>query len=223
MKISEALNSFNTKSPDNWGISSVRHLDMGCGTFARNPFKAEEVFGADLLDHPARNIHPSNYFKVDQSLSIPVPDGFFNSISAYDFIEHLNRSDGYPNTFIKFMNEASRILEVGGVLLGVTPAFPSPVSFQDPTHVNIITEATVNYFLNRHVEANNLEYGFTCRFELVAQFWAGPFSAIRKPDWNSDGLKPALIWNAVKSPSSLRRHLAGIRNPSHLVWVLRKV
>lgn len=73
-----------------------------------------KFFGADLLDHPARNIHSNNYFKVDQSLSIPVPDGLFNSISAYDFIEHLNRSDGYPNSFIKFMNEASRILEAGG-------------------------------------------------------------------------------------------------------------
>ena len=114
MNLRQALSSFNTKSPENWGIESVRHLDMGCGAYARNPFKANEVFGADLLDHPARNIQSDNYFKVDQSLSIPVPDGFFNSISAYDFIEHLNRSDGYPNSFIKFMNEASRILEVGG-------------------------------------------------------------------------------------------------------------
>jgi len=121
------------------------------------------------------------------------------------------------------MNEASRILKRGGVLLGVTPAFPSPVSFQDPTHVNIITEATVNYFLNRHVEENHLEYGFTCRFELVAQFWAGPFSALRKPDWVSSGLKPGSIWKAIKSPSNLRRLIAGIRKPSHLVWVLRKV
>jgi SAM-dependent methyltransferase len=223
MKISEALTSFNTKSPEFWGVDSVRHLDMGCGAYARNPFKAAEVYGADLLDHPPFNINADKYYKVDSKLKIPVEDGFFNSISAYDFIEHLNRSDGYPNSFITFMNEASRVLKEGGVLLGVTPAFPSPVSFQDPTHVNIITEATVNYFLNRHVEANHLEYGFTCRFELVAQFWAGPFSAIRKPEWISDGLKPVSIWNALKSPSSFRRHVAGIRNPSHLVWVLRKV
>jgi SAM-dependent methyltransferase len=223
MKIKEALTSFNTKSPEFWGVDSFRHLDMGCGAYARNPFKAAELYGADLLDHPAMNIAADKYFKVDSELKIPVEDGFFNSISAYDFIEHLNRSDGYPNSFITFMNEASRVLKEGGVLLGVTPAFTSPVSFQDTTHVNIITEATVNYFLNRHVEANHLEYGFTCRFELVAQFWAGPFSAIRKPEWISDGLKPVSIWNALKSPSSFRRHVAGIRNPSHLVWVLRKV
>jgi SAM-dependent methyltransferase len=223
MKIKEAFNTFNTKSPEFWGIDSERHLDMGCGTYARNPFKANEVFGVDLLDHPARNLVPENYFKVDAQLSLPVPDGFFSSISAYDFIEHLNRSDGYPNSFIVFMNEASRVLSEGGVLLGVTPAFPSPVSFQDPTHVNIITEATVSYFLNRHVEENHLEYGFSCRFELVTQFWAGPFSALRKPEWTSSGLKPRTIWNAIKSPSNLRRHIAGIRNPSHLVWVLRKV
>lgn len=196
---------------------------MGCGTYARNPFDALHVYGADLLDHPALNVDPGNYFKVDSKLSIPVADEFFDSISAYDFIEHLNRSDGYPNSFITFMNEASRVLKKSGVLLAVTPAYPSPVSFQDPTHVNIITEGTVNYFLNRHVVENHLEYGFTCRFELVAQFWVGPFSALRKPEWVSSGLSASSIWNAIKSPSNLRRHIAGVRNPSHLVWVLRKV
>ena len=223
MKIREAISPFNTKSPEHWGIVSKRHLDMGCGAYARNPFNSSEVFGADLLDNPARNLQSGNYFKVSEKLTIPVQDGFFGSISAYDFVEHLNRTDGYPNSFISFMNEASRVLAVGGVLLAVTPAFPSPVSFQDPTHVNIITEATVSYFLNTQVEENNLEYGFTCRFELVTQFWAGPFSAIRKPEWSSSGLKASSIWNAIKSPANLRRHVAGFRNPSHLIWVLRKV
>ena len=76
MKISESLTSFNTKSPNFWGISSVRHLDMGCGTYARNPFDAPHVYGADLLDHPALNIELENYFKVDSKLSVPVADEF---------------------------------------------------------------------------------------------------------------------------------------------------
>ena len=97
MNIAEAFNIFNTRSPEFWGIDSVRHLDMGCGAYARNPFKAPEVYGADILDNPALNIDRDKYFKVDSKLTIPVADGFLNSISAYDFIEHLNRSDGYPN------------------------------------------------------------------------------------------------------------------------------
>jgi hypothetical protein len=222
MNIKHALSDFNTSSPEYWGIRSTRHLDMGCGPYARNPFKANELFGADILDKPPSNLSSGNYFKVDYRPTIPVEDEFFDSISGFDFIEHLNRSDGYPNSFICFMNEACRTLKVGGVLLGVTPAFPSPASFQDPTHVNIITEATINYFLNSQLRQDDLDYGITCRFKLIKQFWAGPFSSIRKPEWSSPGIKPISIWNAVKSPSDLRSTVAGLRHPTHLIWVLRK-
>ena len=139
LRIKNSFSHFNSSSPNNWGIDSNRHLDMGCATYARNPFRATEVFGADLSDQPPLNLPDSKYFKVQPRVELPVEDGFFTSISAFDFIEHLNRTDGYPNSFILFLNEASRVLSPGGVLLCVTPAYPSPLSFQDPTHVNIIT------------------------------------------------------------------------------------
>ena len=87
-KIRGSLSRFNTSSPNCWGIKSDRHLDMGCATHARNPFKAPEVFGADLSDRPALNLEGDNYFQVDARVQLPVQDGFFTSISAYDFIEH---------------------------------------------------------------------------------------------------------------------------------------
>ncbi len=34
----------------------TRTLDIGCGTTPRNPFKADEVFGIDIREDPARNI-----------------------------------------------------------------------------------------------------------------------------------------------------------------------
>lgn len=220
-KIQNLFSRFNTSSPNNWGIRSDRHLDMGCATYARNPFNATQVFGADLSDRPALNLDGNNYFKVDARVQLPVQDGFFTSISAYDFIEHLNRSDGYPNSFITFLNEASRVLSPGGILLCVTPAFPSPLSFQDPTHVNIITEGTVQYFLNLKGSDQDLDYGITCEFELVQQFWAGPFSLIRKPTWESQGLNFTILKSTLK-PKNLRKFLSELRNPSHLVWVLRR-
>ena len=132
MKIKEVISPFNTKSPEHWGIVSKRHLDMGCGAYARNPFNASEVFGADLLNNPARNLQSENYFKVSEKLTIPVQDGFFGSISAYDFVEHLNRTDGYPNSFISFMNEASRVLAVGGGIASGDPGFSEPRKFSRP-------------------------------------------------------------------------------------------
>ena len=38
------------------------------------------------------------------------------------------------------------MLEPGGRFYAVTPAFPHPEAFADPTHVNIITETTHEYF-----------------------------------------------------------------------------
>lgn len=212
---------FNTNSPNHWGIESHRHLDMGCATYARNPFSAPEVFGADLSDRPPLNLEENYYFKVEARVRLPVQDGFFTSISAYDFLEHLNRSDGYPNSFITFLNEASRVLTSGGILLCVTPAYPSPLSFQDPTHVNIITEGTVQYFLNVKGSDQDLDYGITCEFELVEQFWAGPFSLIRKSTWESQGLNFSMLKSSLKL-RNLRKFVSELRNPSHLVWVLRK-
>jgi len=221
-KIQDLFSRFNTSSPNNWGIKSDRHLDMGCANYARNPFNASEVFGADLSSRPPLNLEENKYFKVDARVHLPVQDGFFTSISAYDFVEHLNRSDGYPNSFITFLNEASRILAPGGILLCVTPAFPSPLSFQDPTHVNIITMGTVQYFLNLKGSDPDLDYGITCEFELVQQFWAGPFSLIRKHTWESKGLNLPVLISSFK-PRKLRKFVSELRNPSHLVWVLRKV
>ena len=221
-KIQNSFLVFNTTSPNNWGISSERHLDMGCASYARNPFQASEVFGADLSDQPPVNLPKSRYFKVQSRVHLPVEDGFFCSISAFDFIEHLNRADGYPNSFIVFLNEASRVLESGGILLCVTPAFPNPLSFQDPTHVNIITEGTIQYFLNVNGTEKDLDYGISCQFELVEQFWAGPFSLIRKPEWESTGLKFSVLKSLVKF-RNLRKFISDLRNPSHLVWVLRKL
>ncbi len=221
-KFKKSFSKFNTSSPNYWGVNSHRHLDMGCATHARNPFGAPEVFGADLSENPPQNLPKARYFKVNARVEIPAEDGFFTSISAFDFIEHLNRTDGYPNSFIAFLNEASRVLSRGGILLCVTPAYPSPLSFQDPTHVNIITEGTVQYFLNLKGSDQDLDYGITCEFELVQQFWAGPFSLIRKPDWDSQGLNFSLL-KSILNPRNFRKFVSDLRKPSHLVWVLRRI
>ena len=118
------------------------------------------------------------------------------------------------------MNELSRVLNVGGILLAVTPAFPSPASFQDPTHINIITESTYHYFVGDKAPATSLGYGFKGSFEMIDQFWVGPQNKLMGTD---DLIKKSLIHSFSKMIRYPRATLSGLRKPTHLVWLMKKV
>lgn len=149
----------------------TRSLDLGCGAQPRNPFGAAEVHGVDLLPHPSARV-----VEADLVLDpIPFGDGVFDFVTAHDFIEHVPRVVYAPrrrNPFVELMNEVWRVLKPSGRFLSVTPAFPHPEAFQDPTHVNVITEKTFFYF-----EASRLwaaPYGFRGAFHVTSQVWDGP-------------------------------------------------
>lgn len=151
--------------------SSSLALDLGSGSFPRNPFEAARVFGADVRGG-------DGVFEVDivGSQSLPFPDALFHYITAHDFIEHVPRVlvvDGKTvNPFINLMNEIYRLLAVNGLFYSKTPAWPHPEVFVDPTHVNVITEHTFPaYFSGSAPWAAN--YGFHGCFELISQDWAG--------------------------------------------------
>jgi len=212
----------NTASPNYWGFKSGVHLDIGCGNFARNPFKAGVLYGADISPVVPQNLEKNQFFQVERDGFLPFANESLDSISGYDFIEHLSRDIGNPNIFITFMNEASRVLKPGGLLLCVTPAFPAASAFQDPTHVNIITENTVSYFLKPQSPKGALDYGISANFELLEQFWVGAYSQIRKQDWDSAGFSVKKLILPFTSVSSLRAFIAGAVKPTHLVWLLKK-
>lgn len=205
--------------PSKWGINSARHLDFGCGYEpARDPFLSDIKWGADILSQPTRQ----NYLKIDERGHVLCEDDFFDTISAFDVIEHLSR-EGYPNIFITFMNEAHRILKPNGFLLCVTPAFPNATAFQDPTHVNIITDQTVHYFTGENPGARNLGYGFVGKFELLHQYWNSPLIPIRNNNWNKRISILKILFAILQKPKTFRQIISNFTNPTHLVWVLRKV
>ena len=145
----------------------MRTLDLGCGDSPRNPFEVEEVWGIDI-----REIDKPNVKKADLVLdAIPFIDDYFDYVTAYDFLEHIPRLIYYGikhNPFIEVMNEIYRVLKVGGVFLSVTPHYPYPEVFRDPTHVNIITDETFPlYFDDVNMWARN--YGFTGKFKILSQ------------------------------------------------------
>ncbi len=148
-----------------------KSLDLGCGLSPSNPYKADTVFGVDLRsglgDHVA---------SADLAIEpIPYSDESFEYVTAFQFIEHVPRVVYLPkqrNSFVELMNEIWRVLKPDGVFLSVTPAYPHSAAFQDPTHVNIITQETfTHYFDDTHRWAT--AYGFAGWFRIIRQEWMG--------------------------------------------------
>jgi SAM-dependent methyltransferase len=231
-KLTNAFSKFNLYPPISWGFQSDVHLDMGCGLNPRNPFGAKELIGIDILAESSMNAQQDfKYIQVLPGRAFPLENESIDSISGYDFIEHLPRGSTIDsNLFISFMNESSRVLKKGGVLVLVTPAFPSPAAFQDPTHVNFISVNTVDYFIGSNPDASKLGYGFTGKFQLVTQLWVGPFTSIwgKAPIINAAGFPthPTFLYILVqifRTLTSLRSCISAIRKPTHLLWVLQKI
>lgn len=149
----------------------TRHLDLGCGRFPRNPYGQNELHGVDIrliteIQVPGIQFHEANLMMG----KLPFPDRMFDSVSAYDFLEHVPRilagPDGtlaYP--FITLMNEIYRILRGGGKFFGLTPCYPSKQVFQDPTHVNFLTVDTHEYFCGE--KPLGRMYGFCGQFKAL--------------------------------------------------------
>jgi SAM-dependent methyltransferase len=149
--------------------SLTRHLDLGCGDNPRNPYRRDELHGVDFAE--SANL-PAGVKMRLANLSVdllPYSDSYFDSVSAYDFLEHIPRimtTSAGLNTrfpFIELMNEIWRVLTPGGLLYAQTPAYPHPAAFQDPTHVNILTRETHNYFTRPMLTGRM--YGFKGDFE----------------------------------------------------------
>ncbi len=105
---------------------------------------------------------------------MPFPDNYFSSISAFDVLEHIPRQAFDKNgksisPFINLMSEIYRVLKPEGLLLASTPAYPRPEAFQDPTHVNIITDTTHTYFCGEKAYA--VRYGFKGNFSTKKVAW----------------------------------------------------
>jgi SAM-dependent methyltransferase len=189
--------------------SPKRHCDLGCGDRPRNPYRSEQLFGVDIRAHQAAGVEVRQANLV--MAAIPYPSNFFDSVSAFDFLEHVPRvlpgfvegTTRFP--FVELMNEIWRVLVPGGRFYACTPAYPHPAAFQDPTHVNIITSETHRYFTGAAPLARM--YGFT-----------GDFAAIRVLAVKGGEFD----YEPLAAPDFMRRYRLRRRarrgENSHLVW-----
>lgn len=154
-----------------------RHLDLGCGARPRNPYGRRHLYGCDLVR--AQTDVAFEFAAANLALEpIPFPSDQFGSVSAFDFIEHVPRvlNGREPDTtcfpFVRLMDEVWRVLAPGGLFYALTPCYPSAPAFTDPTHVNIITDRTHEYFCGERPIARM--YGFQGRFEARVARWVIP-------------------------------------------------
>ena len=147
-------------------------LDLGCGKDPKNPFQAHSVSGVDVRNVSLPGLRELRTADLVTD-PIPYPDNSFDYITAFDFIEHIPRLIYAPrrrNAFVELMNEIYRCLKPGGLFLSLTPAYPNKQAFQDPTHVNIITEDTFPSYFDDTRRWGRM-YGFTGIFRIVHQSW----------------------------------------------------
>jgi len=95
-----------------------RHLDLGCGIKPRNPYKCPSLYGIDLRPLQVPGVKESRQADLLTG-QIPYDSDFFDSVSAYDFLEHVPRvaltgsSTRFP--FVDLMNEIWRVLRYRGL------------------------------------------------------------------------------------------------------------
>ncbi len=151
-----------------------RHLDLGCGARPRNPYRRTELHGIDVA--PGAAAAGTEIRRGNVALErLPYPDDHFDSVSAFDFLEHVprllpapdGRSTRFP--FVELMNEVWRVLAPGGRFYALTPCYPAVEAFQDPTHVNVITDRTHHYFCGEAPLGRI--YGFEGRFDALRIEW----------------------------------------------------
>ncbi len=146
-------------------------LDIGSGPVPKNPFKSDVLFGADLREDEKNNVVYS-----DLSLGkLPFENEKFHFITAFDVLEHIQRvvlvEEKTIFPFISLMNEIFRTLKPGGIFFSIQPVYPAKSAFQDPTHVNIMSEDTLDFYFCSKSWARI--YGYEGSFDLIADGWIG--------------------------------------------------
>lgn len=165
---------------ERYELKNAASLDIGSGPNPKNPFSAVSIRGVDIRENAEHGVVYGDLLHAP----LPFEDATFEYVTAHDLLEHIPRvvsGDGETKfPFINLMNEIFRVLKPGGVMFSIQPVFPSKMAFQDPTHVNIMSEDTLELYFCEAAWARI--YGFAGSFDMLEDGWVGEkyFAFMRK-------------------------------------------
>ncbi len=155
-------------------------LDIGCGASKNDGFVGidyEQYGDVDIIhnveqfpwplpdscvmlavaSHLVEHINPhSGDSRIAPLINLLISKGLVSAQEIADTVGEINPGP----RFIGFMNEVWRVLKPGGTFMMVFPYAGSPGYWQDPTHVNPITEITWWYFAPEEKHTNGHMYSF---------------------------------------------------------------
>lgn len=119
-------------------------VNVGAG-YARIP-------GAEALDLPT--------YDADRD-AFPYETGTVAGIHAYHFLEHLKNP-------VRFLQEAQRVLQPGGILQICVPYYNSQAMAQDLDHQHAFCEDTwKNLMANQYYNKNRVTWHFAIGFNMI--------------------------------------------------------
>jgi len=148
-------------------------VDLGCGMKPMNRFCASKAYGVDLYEDKEKGV-----FKCRLGFKkLPFEDDSIDYLTAYDLLEHIPRYSDIKEIghapFIFLMNECYRVLKKDGLFLSMTPIYPYLAAFQDPTHNNIMTVHTLEYYFSTNKYEIASHYGINANFNIRYQRMLG--------------------------------------------------
>ena len=161
-------------------------LDLACGARKAGDEKigidAVYFTGVDYIMDLQVYPWPIDSGSVDELYSSHYVEHIKHDNVALDLVEIANRSNSWDefkqglnaesflqpkDGFVKFMEEAYRILKPGGKFKVIVPYYANRRAFQDPTHVRFMAETSFGY-LNKQWRqfANIPQYDINCDFDM---------------------------------------------------------
>jgi len=208
---------FSNKLVDTRDIKNKKVLDIGCGFgwFELNVLKkgVKEVAGIEIsaLDlKPAReNIKDKHaIFKIGGALKIPFKDNYFDTVVAWEIIEHIPK-----NTENRMFREVRRVLKKNGAFYLSTPYDSFWSKYFDPAwwligHRHYSKEKLINLGDKNGLEVSRIYlkgrwWGLINLLNLYTAKWIfrrGPFleSKLLKREDDEYGLKKGFMGIFVK-------------------------
>lgn len=129
-------------------------VELACGDR-----KHEGYIGVDIVPLPGVDIvHDLEKYPW------PFEDNSIDDVIIEHFVEHVK-------DLMAFMNELYRVMKPGARCFIIAPYYTSVRAWQDPTHVNAISEATFIYYNKKWRDDEKLtHYPINCDFDFSYGF-----------------------------------------------------